>query len=248
MLLGHTTWRWHLQSNWRLFKITLISNFSFTTILPRNTPVTSELHYMFHTSQNFRGCCKFDPFVLLAGFRRDHCGLCCCQLPIVCVICCAVGQPPNRILSQRNTDRSVVRYWRKAREIREALIRTFLLTSWISLYLLFPKTFGCFLDCDLSVVPIGCAFFVKLLRRFFIWGCKYLTCLWRSWYWDRYSSIFILDWLNRNKDNAWASGRRGIMITPFVFSENMKFIFSIYYLFYYVFFYYFYLTYITCCG
>jgi hypothetical protein len=132
---------------------------------------------MFHTSQNLGGGCKFEPFVLLAGFRRDQCGLCCCQLPIVCVICCAVGQPTNRILSQRNTDKSVVRYWRKAREIREALIRTILLTSGIRLYLPFPKQFGSFLDCDLSVVPTGCAFSVKLLGQCFIWGFKYLTCL-----------------------------------------------------------------------
>jgi len=159
------------------FKIILISNFRFTIKLAKNTSVTSELQYMFHTSENLGRGCKFEPFVLLAGFRRDQCGLCCCQLPIVCVICCAVGQPPNRILSQRNTARTVVRYWRKAREIREALIRTLLLTSGISLYLFFPKQFSCFLDCNHFVVPIGCAFFVKLLRRFFMWGFKYLGCL-----------------------------------------------------------------------
>jgi hypothetical protein len=130
---------------------------------------------MFHTSQNLGRGCKFEPLVLLAGFRRDQCGLRCCQLPIVCVICCAVRLPTNRILSQRNNDRIVVGYWRKAKEIREALIRTLLLTSEISLYLFFPKQFGCFLDCNHSVVPIGCAIFVKLLRRFFMWGFKYLT-------------------------------------------------------------------------
>ena len=153
------------------------SDFCFTLILSRNTSLTSELHYVFRTSGNLRRSCKFEPFVLLAGFRRDQCGPCCCQLPIVCVICCAVGQPPNRILSQSNTDRSVVRYWRKAREIREALIRKLLLTSGISLYLLFPKQFACFLDCDLSVLLIGCTFFVKLFRQFLMWGFKYLTCL-----------------------------------------------------------------------
>ena len=214
MLLDNTTWRWHLQSNWRLFKIILtrIWNLYLTITLPRNTSVTSELQCtVFRTSQYLCRSWKFEPFVLLVGFRRDQCGLCCCQLPIVCVICCAGGQPPNHIPSQRNTDRSVVRYWRKAREIREALIRTLLLTSAISLYHLFPKQLGCFLDCDLSVVPIDCAFFVKLLRRFFMWEFEYLTSLWRSWYWDRYSSIFILDWPNRKTGNA--TGRRAIMVT-----------------------------------
>jgi hypothetical protein len=113
---------------------------------------------------------------------------CCCQLPIggallfiaESSISSTVGQPQHHTLSQCNTERTVVRYWRKAREIREALIRTLLLRSGISLYLLFPKQFSCFLVCDLSIVPIGYAFFVKLLRGLFVWGLKYLTDRLRS--------------------------------------------------------------------
>ena len=67
---------------------------------------------MFHTSQNFRRGCKFERFVLLAGFRRDQCGLCCCQLPIVCVVRCAVGQTaePHPLTAQ---------HWQKCCQILE---------------------------------------------------------------------------------------------------------------------------------
>jgi hypothetical protein len=78
----------------------------------------------------------------------------------------------------------------------------------ISLNFPFPKQFVCLLYCDLSVLPTGCAFFVEFLRRFFMCGFKYLTCLWRSWYWDIYSSVFILNWLNRKTGSAWTSGKK----------------------------------------